>query len=59
MFTQRHYIAVAKLFAETRPTDEASFAYAQWRTMLIAFSTKFEADNPKFDQRKFTEACEK
>lgn len=62
MFTQKHYEAVAKVLAETRPTDdrpgtEGSYRLRQWNRDVNALSAMFTDDNPRFDNERFARVC--
>ena len=56
MFTQKHYIAIAKTLKEVNAVaDEAQMI--EWYDLIEAFLDLFEGDNAKFDKVKFIKAC--
>lgn len=57
MFSQRHYIAIAKLLANRRPSDVYHVNKVAWALMRQDFADMFANDNPKFDRNRFYEAC--
>lgn len=68
MFTQKHYVAIADLIHARRvavrkmPTSELVVTEGEARldeinTMTLALSKLFKADNPKFKEFTFIEAC--
>lgn len=61
MFSQRHYVAIAKVMAKLEPTDsEASHPKAKlwmWDDVEAELSRMFKEDNPQFDPSRFRNAC--
>lgn len=63
MFTQKHYVAIADLIHARRVTIRAEAGVAadvrldEVNTMTLALSKLFKADNPKFKEFTFIEAC--
>jgi len=64
MFTRQHYEAIAGIFAKTIDpgdrTDKISpneYTYAVLESMGDDLADYFAKDNPRFDRKKFLEAC--
>lgn len=60
MFTKRHYEAIAKSFAETRPREGTirwNGNREQWERDIVRLSIMFLQDNPNFNVGKFRVAC--
>lgn len=56
--SRKDYKAVAQAFASTRPTDESSVEYRQWKKDVESVARVFAADNYRFNWGRFTSACE-
>jgi hypothetical protein len=58
MFSQRHYEAIASMFAATRPKQQDNLWRDQWEYMRKEFCEALQQDNPKFKPAKFLQATE-
>ena len=59
-FTRKHYQIIAAALNRARP-NPASGLYLErnsvWWDVIREIQAKFSADNPRFDGRRFVEAC--
>ena len=53
MFSQQHYIVIARIIRDCTDGHEMIPAHL----LVDRLRLFFEADNPRFDYRKFEEAC--
>jgi len=54
--TKKHYRELARVFAETFPTDHE--AYAVWHEIRGKLMEVLQQDNPNFNRHLFIEATE-
>jgi hypothetical protein len=52
--TKKHYVAIAKILKDHKPTDQ--FQIDNWWRMVKDMADFFEHDNPNFDADKFIQA---
>ena len=55
MFERRHYEKVAEVLAGTKPSGLDG--NARWQLQVVRFAEMFEADDPRFDGKRFASAC--
>lgn len=58
MATKKHYVAIAKIFAdEIKLTTRMDDTYAVLASVAGQLATVLKEENPRFDWYKFLEAC--
>jgi hypothetical protein len=57
VMTRKHYRAVAKGLAGTRPAYNAPNRLHQWETVVETLCETFQTMNPYFNRNKFLEVC--
>lgn len=55
--TRRHFNKMAATFKADRPDNAETHALEAWRKLVAAFITIAEDTNPRFDSKRFWEAC--
>ncbi|MBU0962276.1 MAG: hypothetical protein KKD48_00030 [Nanoarchaeota archaeon] len=62
MFSKRHYIKIAKILKDTKPTeinnDLQTGKDIEYNQIVNCFVYHLKEDNPRFNVTKFMEACE-
>lgn len=63
-YSRRHYTEIALLLSDNRPgavsvtsRGVTSLPYLHWSTTVKDFIRLFTADNERFDQERFKDAC--
>ena len=59
MFSRRHYEAIAAILRDAGNDTTCYDVSELWEVMRERFTTMFEADNLRFDRKKFQEECER
>lgn len=54
--TRKHFTAIAKALATTRPSGDAK-RVAQWLRDVEAMANTCAETNPRFDRVRFVDAC--
>lgn len=57
--TRKHYEAIAKALAYTRPLNTETAAYRNWVAIVENLCAQFKTMNHRFDWERFVEACNK
>lgn len=55
--TKKHFEAIAKLAREVRAEDNDECAVGAVNSMVDGLCKIFKAENPRFDEARFREAC--
>jgi len=55
--SRKHFNAIAKAFAASRPVDESSSDYRQWENDVREVTNAISDFNVNFDYPRFIDAC--
>lgn len=57
--TRRDYVILAGFLRDMKPINRGEYLERQWSEFVGWLCARLKQDNPRFDEAKFREACER